>query len=94
MLTTEQVKFFFDNGYLKVPGAIAPDEVQRLREATQSLIDNGPATDATPGERADFQYGRTSGSDEAVLRRIEYVQGKGDVFLHLLGKPRFVGCGL
>ena len=87
MLTAQQVQFFFDNGYLKVPGAIAPNEVQRLRDATQQLIDNGPPADATPGERADFQYGRTRGSEDKVLCRIEYVQGKGDVFLHLLAHP-------
>ncbi|MDF2440381.1 MAG: hypothetical protein JWN98_1365, partial [Abditibacteriota bacterium] len=45
MLTPEQVQFFRDNGYLKIPGAIAPDEIARLREATQTLIDNGPSAD-------------------------------------------------
>ncbi len=34
-----------------------------------------------------FNMAAPSGSDEAVLRRIEYVQGKGDAFLHLLANP-------
>ncbi|MBV9863762.1 MAG: phytanoyl-CoA dioxygenase family protein [Abitibacteriaceae bacterium] len=87
MLTQEQVQFFRDNGYLKIAGAIGPDEVQELRNATQALIDRGPTEEMTTGQRKDYQYGRVRGSDEKILRRIEYIQGKGDVFVRLLANP-------
>ncbi len=86
MLTPEQVQFFRDNGYLKIPAALSPDEIRELRDATARLIETGPTPTMTPGERHDYQYGRVKGSDK-VLRRIEYVIGKGDPFVRLLGHP-------
>src|SRR3712207_4930159 len=87
MLTPEQVQFFRDNGYMKIPGALSPDEVQELRDASQVLIERGPTPEMTPGEQKDYQYGSVCGLDGAVLRRIEYVLGKGDPFLRLLAHP-------
>lgn len=87
MLTPEQVQFFRDNGYLKVAGAIAPEEVRELQAATGALIERGPSPDLPPGEQKDYQYGRVHGQDAPVLRRIEYVQSKGEVFLRLLANP-------
>ncbi len=86
MLSAEQVQFFRDNGYLKVPGALSSAEVKELRDATARLIESGPTPGMTPGERKDYQYGRVKGADK-VLRRIENVIGKGEAFLRLLGHP-------
>lgn len=87
MLTAEQVQFFRDNGYLKIEGAIAPQEVRELQAATLALIERGPTPDLPPGEQKDYQYGRVRGQDTPVLRRIEYLQGKGEVFVRLLANP-------
>ena len=87
MLTPEQVRFFRDNGFLKVEGAFSPDEVAALRDATARLIATGPTADMSAGQRRDYQYGRVKGRDEPVLKRIEYLQGKGEPFLHLLAHP-------
>jgi len=87
MLSDNDVQFFRDNGYLKVPSALSPDEVAALRAESQALIDAGP-TDSLPANiRKDYQYGRVRGSDEKVLRRIEYVQSKDEAFLRLLANP-------
>ena len=82
MLTPEDVQFFRDNGYLVVRGALGPEEVRELRDASQALIDAA----AGPGANKDYQYG-TVRSGETVLRRIEYIQSKGDPFLRLLASP-------
>lgn len=87
MLTPEQVQFFRDNGFLKIPGALSPGEVQELRDATQALIDQGPTESMSPGERKDYQYGRVRGSDDKIMRRIEYLIGKGAPFVRLLANP-------
>ncbi|MBV9851550.1 MAG: phytanoyl-CoA dioxygenase family protein [Armatimonadetes bacterium] len=87
MLTPEQVQFFRDNGYLKVEGAVRGQELTDLQAITQALIDVGPSPDMAPGEIKDYQYGTVRGLDRPVLRRIEYVYGKGDPFLKLLAHP-------
>ncbi len=89
MLTQKQVQFFRDNGYLKVPAALAPDEVAALRGESQALIDAGPTEAMPPNLARDYQYGRVRGSEEKVLRRIEYVQSKGGACLRLLRTFRF-----
>ncbi len=87
MVTDEQVRFFTDNGFLKLENVIEPNELAQLQTASLELIERGPASGSSPGERADFQYGRVRGTDRSVLRRIEYFYGKGDYFLRLLAHP-------
>lgn len=87
MLTSEQVQFFRDNGYLKVPGALAPGEVEELRAASARLVEQALAPDGPPSPRQDFMFGHVKGQDTPVLRRIEYTLGKGEAFLRLLANP-------
>jgi hypothetical protein len=87
MLTTEQVQFFRDNGYLKIPGALASEEVESLRAASMALVESAPNSQSAPEPKQDFQFGRVKGQSDEVLRRIEYVQGKGEPFLQLLAHP-------
>lgn len=87
MLTPEQVQFFRDNGFLRLPGALSPGEVEELRAASAQLVEEALAPDGPPPPQKDFQFGRVRGQDEPVLRRIEYPFGKGEAFLRLLAHP-------
>jgi hypothetical protein len=87
MLTNDDVQFFRDNGFLKIPGAVQGQELSDLQAVTQELIDKGPQPEMTPGEQRDYQYGTVRGVDEPVLRRIEYLYGKGEPLLRLLANP-------
>ena len=87
MITADQVQFFRDNGYLKLEGVLQDEELRALREVSQARIEAGPPSGATPGERKDYQYGTVRGVEGPVLRRIEYVYGKGVPFLRLLAHP-------
>ena len=39
MLTSDQIEFYNDNGYLLVEDAVTPEQLDRLRQVTYSLID-------------------------------------------------------
>jgi len=39
MLTAEQISFYAENGYVKVEGAVAPDQLARMQAVTADLID-------------------------------------------------------
>lgn len=43
MLTSEQLAFYHKNGYLALPGFVAPAEVERLRAEVQRMQDGAPA---------------------------------------------------
>ena len=72
---------------LAYPGFIQGQELTDVQRASQELIDNGPSSKMTQGERQDYLYGHVQGSDEPILRRIEYMYGKGEAFLRLMAHP-------
>lgn len=39
MLTSEQISFYEENGYLKVENAVTPEQLARLREITEAFIE-------------------------------------------------------
>ena len=60
VLTQAQREFYFNEGYLLVPGVIDPDWLGRLRGATAKLVDRSRAVtksdeifDLEPGHRSD-----------------------------------------
>jgi len=38
-LTSEELAFFKDNGYLVIPGELSPEVVEELKKETASLLD-------------------------------------------------------
>src|SRR5258706_2384658 len=43
VLTREQREFYFQNGYLLVEAVVPPEWLERLRAATQDIVDRSPA---------------------------------------------------
>src|SRR4051812_44548577 len=46
LVTTEQVQFFVENGYLVVPDLITPDEVEEMRQDTVKIARGGYPCDS------------------------------------------------
>lgn len=63
LATTEQVKFFVENGYLVVPDLIKPDEVEEMRQDTVKIARGGYLCDS-------LQPVPETLSDQDVLRTI------------------------
>ena len=62
--------FFRANGYLKVVGVLAADELKELQQETQEVVDYGAAHVRTePG----YRYGTSMTDNRKILTRIEYV---------------------
>lgn len=81
-LSPEQVHFFHQNGFLVLPQVLAPEELERLRTATQDLIAR-----ASPDAGPDYLYGVGQATGKPVLRRIEYMLDKCSECRVLMGHP-------
>jgi len=83
-INAEDVAFFRANGYLKVAGVVAADELEKLQEETQKAIDYGAAEVRTdPG----YRYGTSATADRKILTRIEYVTNWSMAGRMLMGHP-------
>ena len=68
MLTTEQIDFYRDNGYLAVPDVLSADEVAELRQTTDQLVEaSRQVTDHT--DVYDLEPGHSAA--EPRVRRIK-----------------------
>jgi ectoine hydroxylase-related dioxygenase (phytanoyl-CoA dioxygenase family) len=91
MLTSEQIRAFDENGYLRLPKLISDAEAAWLRTAADGLVAALPAlADDWP---EDFHHGGLFGDAIGVgesLCRIEYTFDKHPQFLLLLGNPQIL----
>ncbi|MGW0719765.1 phytanoyl-CoA dioxygenase family protein [Streptomyces sp. NPDC002778] len=86
-LTSEEVAFFDENGYLVLRGRVRGDMLRRLQRAADYWIaaGDGPMRHSEDYHFADRPSGR-------VLFRVDYVHAKGDAAsLELLGSPEVLG---
>ncbi len=83
-INAEDVAFFRTNGYLKVTGILAADELLQLQQETQQAIDYGAAKIRTdPG----YRYGNSTLANRKILTRIEYVTNWSMAGRMLMGHP-------
>jgi hypothetical protein len=87
VLTQEQVRFFAENGYLHLKHMIDPWELDRLDVETLKMIDY--CKQVTP-PNGDYLYSMDPVTGNRVLRRINGMYTKGDVFFALYGHPRLL----
>jgi hypothetical protein len=88
VLTQEQVRFFAENGYLHLKHMIDPWELDRLDVETLKMIDY--CKQVTP-PNGDYLYSMDPVTGNRVLRRINGMYTKGDVFFALYGHPHLLG---
>lgn len=74
-ITDDEARFYHENGYLKLPGALDPAELARAQDATQAILD--AAVPGTP----DYYF------RDGVLARVEYVVDKHPALRALLAHP-------
>ena len=72
-ITDDETRFFLDNGYLVLRGALSSQELTHLRAAMDELTSYGSLEVRSD---PDFFYGEGHRSGAKVLRRIEYVIDK------------------
>lgn len=68
MLTTEQVDFYREQGYLAVPGVIAPERIAEAQRVTDELVERSRSVGASD-DTFDVEPGHTA--DRPQLRRIK-----------------------
>ena len=84
LINDEGVAFFRANGYLKVAGVLAPDELKKLQQETQEAVDYGVVEVRTdPG----YRYGTSTTASRKILTRIEYVTNWSMAGRMLMGHP-------
>lgn len=84
VISDEQKQFFLDNGYLILRSVLKGEELRRIQQAMQELVDYATQT---VRDHPDYMYGTGPQSGQPVLRRIEYVIDKRDEMKVLLGHP-------
>ncbi|MCS7309456.1 MAG: phytanoyl-CoA dioxygenase family protein [Armatimonadetes bacterium] len=84
VITDEERDFFLQNGYLILRGVLQGEELRRIQQAMQELVNYGSAE---VRDNPDYMYGAGPKSGKPVLRRIEYVIDKRDEMKVLLGHP-------
>jgi phytanoyl-CoA hydroxylase len=83
-ITTEQAKFFVDNGLLVIRNVLKGQELSDLRAQTQALVQ---MANSDRSERDDFFYKEHEITKERVPMRIEYVVEKTSAGKALLAHP-------
>ena len=79
-LDQDQRKFYFDQGYLSLPGLISEQQLLPLKKALSSVIDDSrQLTQST--QRFDLEQGHTA--ENPRLRRAAYVDDMDDIFWQL-----------
>jgi ectoine hydroxylase-related dioxygenase (phytanoyl-CoA dioxygenase family) len=82
-LTSEQIRFFDDNGYLVLHGWIPPELLSRLRDAGDAWIQDGWKQEGAE----DFKFRKIDGV--RTMFRVDYVHDKRQpASLELLGSPQ------
>lgn len=84
MISDEEKRFFLDNGYLILRSILQGEELRRIQQAMQELVQYGSET---VRDHPDYMYGTGPQTGQPVLRRIEYVIDKRDEMKVLLGHP-------
>lgn len=89
-LTANQVQFFDDNGYLVLRNRIPAPLLERLRVATDAMMEAGKGAGADHPDAPDYKFAdRPSGR---TMFRVDYLHGKGEpASLELLGSPAMLG---
>jgi ectoine hydroxylase-related dioxygenase (phytanoyl-CoA dioxygenase family) len=85
MLTPAQVDFYKENGYLMVPDALTPQEVQELRETVARIV-AGASQVTTHTDIYDLEDGHTQAAPK--VRRIKTPHKHFDYFQQLVRHPR------
>jgi ectoine hydroxylase-related dioxygenase (phytanoyl-CoA dioxygenase family) len=89
-LTSEQLQFFDENGYVLLKNWIPQDLLKRLQDASNTWIHNGITATSDDPLAIDYKYARRG--DKQVFWRVDYVHNKGQsVSLELLGSPYVLG---
>jgi ectoine hydroxylase-related dioxygenase (phytanoyl-CoA dioxygenase family) len=89
VLTTEQIEFYQENGYLLVPGLLSPDEASFYRNETHALADRLSrlrSIDATWGSAKDVAMGTPT-----KLLHCHDVQFQSAAFARLIVDERLTG---
>ncbi|MGQ9486500.1 MAG: phytanoyl-CoA dioxygenase family protein [Armatimonadota bacterium] len=84
VISDEEKQFFLDNGYLILRSVLQGEELRRIQQAMQELVQYGSET---VRDHPDYMYGTGPQTGQPVLRRIEYVIDKRDEMKVLLGHP-------
>ncbi len=84
ILDDQEVAFFRDNGYLRIPGFLATDELKRLQADAATVIEY--ALGEGRNERGVY-YAPSVGDGEAVLSRIEFMTHHSEACRWLMGNP-------
>jgi ectoine hydroxylase-related dioxygenase (phytanoyl-CoA dioxygenase family) len=79
--------FYWDNGYLQVPGVLSAAEVEALRAASKRMIDYA---DAQRVPNPDYLYSWDGNLERHVLTRINYPKKRSVEFAALMGHPRLL----
>lgn len=86
-LTSEQIHFFDENGYLILRNWIPRDLLTRLQEAAATWIAEGWSSDESDAEHTDYVFAERDAG--RVMFRVNYVHSKGEqASLELLGAPQ------
>lgn len=85
MLSDDQKRFYEENGYLKVEGAVSPDELAALRAATRDLIEASRSV-AAGNDIYEIEDGHSP--DSPRLRRIKLPHKRHKVFRDMLFASR------
>jgi len=85
MLTTEQTGFYAESGYVLLEDALEPDQLDALRRASASLIDETRALTES-NDRFDLAEGHSA--DQPRLHRIKLPHRQRPVFWDVIRSPR------
>ncbi len=88
MLTDEQTRFYRDNGYLLVEGAIEPQALAAMQRATADLMDRSRAVTESD---AVYDLDEGHGPDTPRLTRIKLPHTRDAAFADVLHGPRLTG---
>lgn len=84
VISDDEARFFEENGYLILRGAIQGEELRRVQAAMMDLTEYGSMQVRTD---PDYAYGIGHKSGGKVLKRVEYVVDKRDEMKVLMANP-------
>lgn len=86
-ITDEQARFFLDNGLLVIRNVVRGEELKRLQDETQPIIDRSAKEEANDPWKPDYHYGVHELTGKRVPTRCEYVIDKTPACKALLAHP-------
>jgi len=88
MLTTEQIAFFRENGYLVVENAVSADQLRRLQDDFTGWVDDSRGRDAAWGEtvngKARFDLEPGHSAETPALRRVNAPHEVSDAYFEVM----------